>query len=159
MAHAAAFGRRRDAGQFTRGLPHWYLQFNQNFFYGSLLASPSRSTGITITEIPAMGSGHPSDGTLAFGRDTPYRQIPLSFRVRAGIGYAHDRRLTKATNSFRLFARRGELHDDLARLHRSDLHDRLVQTDPRSKKSAATSLQRLPRSSAPRFSLPHVADN
>ena len=83
------------AGQFTRGLPHLgYLQYNQNFFYDSLLGAPQPVDGDYYYGDPShpWAPAHPSDGTLTFnGFDhQPYRQIPLSYRLRAGIGYAHN---------------------------------------------------------------------
>jgi hypothetical protein len=84
------------AGQFTRGLPHLgYVQYNQNFFYESLLAAPEPGiNGAYYYGDPShpWAPAHPSDGTITFnGFDhQPFRSVPLSYRLRAGYGYAHS---------------------------------------------------------------------
>jgi hypothetical protein len=91
------------AAQFTRGLTHLgYLQYNQNFFYESLLSAPAPVDGNQYfygDPSHPWAPGHPSDGTLTFNgfdqkiyytvNNAPH-WLPVTYRLRAGIGYAND---------------------------------------------------------------------
>jgi hypothetical protein len=81
-------------GQLTLALPRSYLQFNQDFFYGSLLAMPRPIDGQYYYGDSSHNwyPGHPSDGTVSWiGRDTQIGKVRwLTYRLRSGWGYAHD---------------------------------------------------------------------
>jgi hypothetical protein len=79
--------------QITGSLPHSYLQLNSDAYYDSLLAEPPDRNGLFYYGSPDHNwvPYHPDDATLSWiGNRHRLHDLPLSFQLRSGFGFAHN---------------------------------------------------------------------
>jgi hypothetical protein len=98
-AFQQGFGYRLSASGFgnfnvVAALPHSFLAASANLYYTSLLPMPQPGIGGAYyygDPSHPWEPDHPSNGQLSWnGFDHRINKLPLNFRLRSGMGFAHD---------------------------------------------------------------------
>jgi hypothetical protein len=98
-AFQQGFGYRLSASGFanfnvTAALGHSYVVASTNLYYTSLLPQPKPGVGGALyygDPSHPWEPDHPSNGLFSWnGFDHKINKLPLNFRLRSGMGFAHD---------------------------------------------------------------------
>ncbi len=98
-AFQQGFGYRLSASGFanvnvTAALGHSFVVATTNFYYTSLLPQPQPGIGGALyygDPSHPWEPDHPANGQLSWnGYDHRINKLPLNFRLRSGLGFAHD---------------------------------------------------------------------